>query len=232
MQLDLLFPTQDSYIGEVEAWAQQASHFPLVGVDEAGRGPWAGPVVAAAVIFPLGDLPAELELLNDSKQLSEKVRQQLVVPIKEHALAVAVGSIPADRIDQINILQATFEAMRLAVKNAMQTLTEAQQKQAMILVDGRQKIPDLFYQQHALVKGDARSWHIAAASVVAKVVRDQMMYTAHQRYPQYAFDRHKGYGTKLHQQALAQHGPCPIHRMSFKPLAQWKDAEEPPKKLL
>jgi ribonuclease HII len=222
MQSDFLFPAEDFKIGDIEQWAERNSYFPLVGVDEAGRGPWAGPVVASAVIFPAGDLPSSLSLLNDSKQVRETVRQSLVEPIKEHALAVGIGSIPASRIDQINILQATFEAMSLAVNHALDVLSKELRSQVMLLIDGRQKIPNLLYPQRALIKGDARSWHIAAASIIAKVVRDQMMYQAHSDYPQYAFDRHKGYGTKVHQQALAQHGPCPIHRMSFKPLKRWQ----------
>jgi ribonuclease HII len=225
MQSDSLFPVEDFKIGELEQWAERNSYFPLVGVDEAGRGPWAGPVVASAVIFPMGDLPSSLSLLNDSKQVRETVRQSLMEPIKEHALAVGVGSIPASRIDQINILQATFEAMRMAVNYALDTLSNDLRSHVMVLVDGRQKIPNILYPQRALIKGDARSWHIAAASIVAKVVRDQIMYQAHKDYPLYAFDRHKGYGTKAHQQALAEHGPCPIHRMSFKPLKKWHTPE-------
>lgn len=221
MQSDSLFPIEDFKIGELEQWAKRNSYFPLVGVDEAGRGPWAGPVVASAVIFPMGDLPSSLRLLNDSKQVRETVRQSLMEPIKEHALAVGVGSIPASRIDQINILQATFEAMSMAVNYALDALSDDLRSHVMILVDGRQKIPHVLYPQRALIKGDARSWHIAAASIVAKVVRDQIMHQAHKDYPQYAFDRHKGYGTKVHQHALAEHGPCPIHRMSFKPLKKW-----------
>ena len=216
---------QEERLGEIEEIAYKSGIFPLVGVDEAGRGPWAGPVVAAAVIFPVGPLPLALAALNDSKKLSERTRQNLVQPIYEHALGVGIGRVDAPRIDEINILQATFEAMRAAVKIA---LIEASSKitsehPPTLLVDGRQKIPNLTYPQRALIKGDARSLHIAAASVIAKTDRDDLMCRFDERYPGYLFSTHKGYGTKAHQRALQALGPCPIHRFSYRPIRELQE---------
>lgn len=187
----------------------------IAGVDEAGRGPLAGPVVAAAVVLPAqwirAGLPADLRGLNDSKQISERQREQFfAVLTTSSAVCVAVARVEADLIDRLNILQATHRAMSEAVAG----LTPAP---AHALVDGR-RVPSLPLPQTPLVKGDARSYSIAAASVVAKVTRDRLMVEFDRLYPEYGFAEHKGYATARHLAALARHGPCPIHRRSFAPL--------------
>jgi ribonuclease HII len=176
----------------------------ICGIDEAGRGPLAGPVVAAAVIL---DPEKEILYLNDSKQLSEKKREVLYDEIMEKAACVSVGMAGWERIDEINILQADFEAMR-----------EALQKMPMqpdLLLNDAVTIPDVSIRQIPIVHGDALSASIAAASIIAKVTRDRIMADYDKRYPEYGFASHKGYGTKAHIQALQQYGPSPIHRKSF-----------------
>lgn len=176
----------------------------LCGVDEAGRGPLAGPVCAAAVILPRN---AEIPGLNDSKKLSDKKRRELFPVIKETALAYAVVMVDEKTIDEINILQATFRAMEQAV--AQLDITPD-----YILVDGN-KLPALTVPARAVVHGDSLSASIAAASVLAKVTRDDFMLEQAKIYPKYGFDIHKGYGTKAHTSAILEHGPCPIHRTTF-----------------
>ncbi len=177
----------------------------LVGVDEVGRGPLAGNVVAAAVILPrdvciLG--------LRDSKKLSESMRELLFDEIMEKAVAVGVGEVEPAEIDEINILQATFKAMRLA-------LSKINIKYDIICVDGNQVIPELTSVQHAIVEGDNKSAAIAAASVVAKVTRDRQLNALHLLYPEYDFISNKGYGTKNHYDGIAKKGILNIHRKSF-----------------
>lgn len=179
----------------------------LAGVDEAGRGPLVGSVVAAAVIL---DPDKPIDGLSDSKKLTEKKRELLSEQIMESALAWSVASVPADEIDKINILQATMKAMKLAVEGLSIEPDHVQ-------VDGN-RCPDIRYSVEAIVKGDDKVQEISAASILAKVERDQQMYLLHQQYPQYGFDRHKGYGTKQHLEALQQHGACPQHRCSFSPV--------------
>ncbi len=200
-------------LGAVEAWAVDSGRAVLLGVDEAGRGPLAGPVVAAAVALPPGPLPPELAELDDSKALSEGQRRRLVRPILRHALAVGVGRVEADRIDHINILEATREAWQQAVRAALRRLGRPA---TTLLVDGNLPVPGYTGEQFALVKGDTRSFNIAAASVIAKVTRDRVMCLWDLRYPAYGFARHKGYGTLAHRRALVACGPSPIHRRSFK----------------
>ena len=176
----------------------------ICGVDEAGRGPLAGPVCAAAVI-----LPEYLELpgLTDSKKLTDKKRRELFPLIKEQAIAYGIGFATHEEIDQINILQATFLAMERA-------MAELKIRPELALIDGnRQK--DFGINVETVIKGDSRSANIAAASVLAKVTRDDYMEAMELEYPGYGFAVHKGYGTKAHYQALRALGPCPIHRMSF-----------------
>lgn len=187
----------------------------IAGVDEAGRGPLAGPVVAAAAVLPpewiRDGLPRSLRGLNDSKQLTPEQRDHFFAVLtggSEVGFAFAV--IEVEVIDSINILQATHRAMNLA-------LDQLQPPPEHALVDGL-KVRSLCFPQTALVGGDARSYSIAAASVIAKVTRDRMMVQYHQQYPVYGFAEHKGYGTPRHLEALAKHGPCPIHRRSFAPL--------------
>ena len=185
----------------------RARGFELVaGVDEVGRGPLAGPVVAAAVILDPDHLP---DGLNDSKKLTASVRERLFSEIMRHA-HVAIASIPAARIDVINIRQATFEAMAGAV-NGLAVRAD------FALIDGRD-VPPLPCPAEALIGGDRRSLSIAAASIIAKVTRDRMMTLLAQTYPDYGFEKHMGYGTAKHLKALDLHGPTPLHRMSFAPL--------------
>ena len=176
----------------------------ICGVDEAGRGPLAGPVGAAACI-----LPKDLFLwyLNDSKKVTERRREVLFDEIRENAVAFGIGSAPPEEIDRINILQATYQAMREAVE-ALSVPPE------LCLVDAV-TIPRLDVPQLAIIHGDAKSVSIAAASILAKVTRDRLMLEADERYPEYGFAAHKGYGTKAHIEALQKYGPCPIHRRSF-----------------
>lgn len=176
----------------------------IAGVDEVGRGPLAGPVVAAAVILPKGCL---INGINDSKKLSESKREKLYHIISEKALSIGVGIVDSETIDQINILNATYKAMQLALRELMHT-PEA------ILVDAV-TIPDITIPQKPIIKGDAKSISIAAASIIAKVTRDRMMKDFHQRHPQYGFDQNKGYGTAVHIEAIKNHGLLPIHRRSF-----------------
>lgn len=176
----------------------------VCGVDEAGRGPLAGPVCAAAVI-----LPPHLEIagLDDSKKLSDKRRRELFPQIKEQAVAYGIGFASHEEIDEINILQATFCAMERA-------LAALKVRPEMALIDGNRE-KDFGLPVQTVVKGDSRSANIAAASVLAKVTRDDIMAAMAVQYPQYGFDVHKGYGTKAHYEALRTYGPSPIHRMTF-----------------
>jgi len=194
-------------------WQENLTH--IAGVDEAGRGPLAGPVVAAAVVLPQRWLEAGLDErlhdLNDSKQLTEAQRENFFSvltthPEIHHAIAVVNEAI----IDRINILQATHRAMNEA-------LAQLQPPPEHVLVDGR-PVKTMRFPQTALVKGDARSYSIAAASVLAKVTRDRLMLEFDRQYPGYGFAEHKGYGTPQHLAAIARLGPCPIHRRSFAPL--------------
>ena len=187
----------------------------VAGVDEAGRGPLAGPVVAAAVIFPkdwvFGGLPAELAGLNDSKQLSPDEREKFFAFLTANgAVRFAIAGIGPQTIDAINILRATHRAMD-------QALARLQPEPQHVLVDGL-AVNSLRLPQTALVKGDARSFSIAAASILAKVTRDRQMLGYDRQFPAYGFAEHKGYGTARHLAALAEHGPCRIHRRSFAPL--------------
>ena len=181
----------------------------VCGIAEAGRGPLAGPVVAAAVIL---DPARPIAGLNDSKKLSEKRREELAVQIREHALAWAVAEASVEEIDRINILQATFLAMQRAVAG-LSIRPEA------AMVDGN-RCPKLDIPVEAVVKGDGKIASIAAASILAKTVRDAGMLALHARYPDYGFDRHMGYPTPAHLAALQAHGPSPVHRRSYAPVAQ------------
>jgi ribonuclease HII len=184
----------------------------VAGLDEAGRGAWAGPVVAAAVILPPGapELTSHLGGVRDSKTLSAARREALLSSIQEHALAWAIGLVPPDEIDARGIVPATQQAMALA----LQALSPAPD---YLLLD-HLSLPGVPLPQHSLPRGDARVLSIAAASIVAKVSRDQMMIELDELYPGYGLAQHKGYGTAAHRAALADLGPCPIHRMSFSPL--------------
>jgi len=187
-----------------EKIAYQEGYQFIAGIDEAGRGPLAGPVVAAAVIFPPDYINAEI---NDSKQLSARKREALYEIIKSEAVAIGMGIVDADIIDRLNILRATLQAMREAV-------LELSTSPDFLLIDGLQCIP-LLTPQKPLVKGDSRSISIAAASIIAKVSRDRIMEMYHRQFPQYNFLQNKGYGTKEHCSAIKQFGMCKIHRKSF-----------------
>jgi ribonuclease HII len=176
----------------------------ICGIDEVGRGPFAGPVVAGAVILPKD---CDILYINDSKKLSAKMRDQLYDEIREKAVACAVGHASPERIDEINILQATYEAMREAISNLGVTPD--------LLLNDAVTIPKVSIPQVPIIKGDAKSISIGAASIYAKVTRDREMLEYAKQYPQYGFDRNVGYGTAEHIEALKQYGPSPIHRRSF-----------------
>ena len=181
---------------------------PIAGVDEAGRGPLAGPVVAACAVIPL-DYP--FYYLNDSKKMSEKRREALFEVLQKEAIAFGIGIVSPERIDEINILQATYEAMREALKDMEKHFLLSPK----ILLNDAVTIPGISIPQKAIVHGDAKSLSIAAASVLAKVTRDHIMLEYDEQYPKYGFKQHKGYGTKVHREAILTYGPCPIHRRSF-----------------
>lgn len=186
----------------IERKYSQYAH--ICGIDEVGRGPLAGPVVAAAVILPVD---CDILYLNDSKQLSEKKREQLYDEIMEKAVAVGVGMADEKVIDDINILQADYEAMRIAVSKLSVTPD--------LLLNDAVDIPGIDIEQVPIIKGDTLSASIAAASIIAKVTRDRMMVAYDSLYPEYGFAKNKGYGSKEHIEALRKTGPCPIHRRSF-----------------
>lgn len=184
----------------------------IAGVDEAGRGPLAGPVVSAAVILPKDfTCPG----IDDSKKLSEKKRALLFPQIKDSAVAVGVGICSHIEIDRINILQASLLSMKRAVDNLSRPPD-------FLLIDGKFTI-DSPLDQSAVIKGDSKSVSIAAASIIAKVTRDAIMKDLHEQYPVYDFDRHKGYPTKAHKAAILTHGPCPVHRKTFKGVKEAAD---------
>lgn len=183
---------------------EYSSFSAICGIDEAGRGPLAGPVVAGAVILPKD---ARIMYINDSKKLSEKRREELFDVIMGEAVSVGVGIVDAARIDDINILQATYEAMRQAVNKL--------KPQPDILLNDAVTIPELTMKQIPIIKGDAKSISIACASVIAKVTRDRMMYEYDKLYPEYGFAKHKGYGTAQHISAIKEFGASPIHRLTF-----------------
>jgi len=185
----------------------QLTPFLKAGVDEAGRGPLAGPVVVAAVILPAN---YELEMLDDSKRLSASIRERLVPQIESQAIAFAVEFVEVDEIDRVNILQATLNGMQRAVENLKPVPHRA-------LIDGN-RAPQLSCEVRTVIGGDTLIASISAASVLAKVYRDRLMLSMHSLYPGYGFDRHKGYPTAYHLERLKVLGPCPIHRKSFAPV--------------
>lgn len=189
---------------EFEKIAIEKGYSAVCGVDEAGRGPLAGPVCAAAVILPPNTI---IEGVNDSKKLSEKKRESLFDVIKETARSYCIAYASVEEIENMNILNATMLAMKRAVEGL-------DIKADYAMIDGN-RLPDLEIASECIVKGDAKSMSIACASILAKVSRDRLLYKYAEEYPQYHFDKHKGYGTKLHIEALKEYGPCPYHRMSF-----------------
>lgn len=203
---------------ELDLW--RSGYRAIAGVDEAGRGAWAGPVVAAAVILPpdLAKLAPLLGQVDDSKKLTPARRARLFDVIHAHALAVGVAAVPADVIDRIGILPANLRAMALAIAGLAVPPD-------FLLLDYL-TLPDCAYPQRGLPHGDARSLSIAAASIIAKVTRDRWMATQDALFGGYGFARHKGYGTAMHAAALADRGACPIHRRSFRPVGQRMGADK------
>lgn len=189
---------------EFEKEALAKGYKSVCGVDEAGRGPLAGPVCAAAVILPEGVI---IDGVNDSKKLSEKKRESLFDVIREEALSYSIAYATVDEIEEINILNATMLAMRRAIDGL-------DIKADYAMIDGN-KIPPIDIDAECIVKGDAKSMSIACASILAKVSRDRLLYKYAEEYPMYGFDKHKGYGTKVHREAILKYGPCPYHRKSF-----------------
>ena len=177
----------------------------ICGIDEAGRGPLAGPVVVASVIMPKDSM---IEGVNDSKKVSEKKREKLYEEITNTAIAWGVGIIDQREIDEINILNATKKGLTNSLK-------ELEIKPDLILVDALTNIDTLGIPYRSIIKGDAKSYSIAAASIIAKVTRDRIMRQWDELYPEYGFEKHKGYGTKMHIDAIKEYGPCPLHRKSF-----------------
>jgi ribonuclease HII len=201
-----------------EREALEAGYRCVAGIDEAGRGPLAGPVVAACVVLPFGKRPAGL---NDSKLLTPRQRENLFEAILDMARGCGLGVVSAPEIDRLNILRATHLAMR----QALDALPPGMQPD-LVLIDGLPVRP-FPLDQVALVKGDSRSASIAAASILAKVTRDRLMCEYDAVYPMYGFAGHKGYGSAAHLRALAEHGPCPQHRRSFRPVAEALRARNP-----
>ena len=187
----------------------------IAGIDEAGRGPLAGPVVVACVVMPQDSM---IEGVNDSKKVSEKKREKLYEQIIEESIAYGVGIISQEEIDKINILNATKEGLTMAIKEMEKDLKEKQrgfEKPEIILVDALTKIDTDGISYRSIIKGDAKSYSIAAASIIAKVTRDRIMRQWSEVYPMYGFEKHKGYGTAAHISAIKEYGLCPLHRRSF-----------------
>lgn len=203
-EIDKLWKEKERIEHLKEYERKYSSHKAICGIDEAGRGPLAGPVVAGAVILPKD---CDILYINDSKQLSAKKREELYDVIMERAVAVGVGIVSCQRIDEINILNATYEAMRQAI--------EKLSVKPDILLNDAVRIPGVDIMQVPIIKGDAKSISIGAASIIAKVTRDRMMEEYARLYPQYGFEGHKGYGSAAHIEAIKTYGPCPIHRKTF-----------------
>lgn len=199
----------------------------IIGTDEVGRGPLCGPVLACAAMLKDSnfEIPVEkqkqFDLIRDSKKVSERQREEIFDFIVEH-FYLGIGLCDHETIDRINILEASFLSMKKAIlelkRNISQQILSGKEPRYIILVDGNKQIPNLSMEQYAVIGGDRLVKSISAASIVAKVTRDRMMEKMHEKYPQYGLDKHKGYGTKLHMEALFEHGPCEIHRKSFAPV--------------
>ena len=220
----LLFALDATGIGSVEQYARDAGYRWILGVDEAGRGPLAGPVTTAAVVLDLHQL-GWCEGLNDSKKLSARRREELSLVVFERAIAASVHHVPVEEVDRLNVLGASLWGMEHCARKVSEALGGGFE-QILVVVDGKQRLLHYDGPQQALIKGDARSYAIAAASILAKVARDRWMLELHQKHPDYGFDRHKGYPTAAHLRALKTHGPLDCHRRSFAPvaatIAEWK----------
>lgn len=208
-----LFKVAEPVVGDVEKRLRDRGIETVIGVDEAGRGPLAGPVVAAAYWLSVDDLSAPaLKGIDDSKRLNAARREECFDRLSEALSAFAIASSAATVIDELNVLNATFRAMEQAVT---EVIDKTGGSPDLVLIDGNLTIPSAPWRQQAVVKGDQRSLAIAAASVLAKVSRDRVMCEAHEKWPQYGFASHKGYGTAQHREMLREYGPCPLHRRSF-----------------
>ena len=217
--------TGSTFILEKDFASQGFTH--VIGTDEVGRGPLCGPVLACAAMYkdPNFEIPAEkqkqFDLIRDSKKLSEKQREEIFDLIHEY-FHIGIGLCDHETIDRINILEASFLSMKKAIQELKRNLGQGIrgdiEPKYIILVDGNKQIPNLSMEQYAVVGGDKIVKSISAASIIAKVTRDRMMEKMHEKYPEYGLDKHKGYGTKLHMDALVKYGPCPIHRQSFAPV--------------
>lgn len=201
----IAYEKEELRIDEIRKFEEMYSEYDMIcGIDEVGRGPLAGPVMAGAVILPKG---CRIHDINDSKKLSEKKREMLYDIIMQEAVAVGIGVIGPERIDEINILQATYEAMRAAIKN-LNVVPD-------ILLNDAVTIPGVEIKQVPIIKGDAKSITIGAASIMAKVTRDRYMVEVAAKYPEYGFDSNKGYGSAAHIAAIKEYGPTPLHRRTF-----------------
>ena len=196
----------------------QRKHGLLAGVDEAGVGPLAGPVIAAAVVFDFRKKVFSLRVrqdwiheINDSKKLTHEKREQLLRFIIKHAVSFGIGKSSVTEIDEINILQSRLAAMKRAIGNL-------KKKPEIVLIDGNRSVPHLEIKQRLIIRGDEKVFSIAAASILAKVTRDNILKNLHKKFPEYGFDRHKGYGTQFHFEMIQKYGPCGIHRKSFEPI--------------
>ncbi len=209
---------------ELEKQASQKYDF-IIGIDEVGRGPLAGPVVAgAAILKDLNSIDLEdknWDLVRDSKKLSEKQREKVSDFIMDNFF-VGIGICDHETVDRMNILQASFLAMKKAFTDLKKQIKDLEQNQkTILLLDGNQYIPNLTIEQKCIPQGDKKVKSISAASIVAKIARDDMMIKFAEKYPEYSFEKHKGYGTKIHMESLEKCGPCEIHRKSFKPVARF-----------
>lgn len=215
-----------TFILEKDFASQGYTH--IIGTDEVGRGPLCGPVLACAAMFkgPNFEIPEDklkqFDLIRDSKKLSEKQREQIFEFIGEH-FYLGIGLCDHETIDRINILEASFLSMKKAIQDLKRQFSGGPSSVSdadkyIVLVDGNKTIPNLTMEQYAVIGGDSISKSISAASIAAKVTRDRLMMEMHEKYPQYGLDKHKGYGTKLHMEALNTYGPSPIHRLSFAPV--------------
>lgn len=215
-------PLADLPIGHIEEEARAAGYRWVLGVDEAGRGPLAGPVTAGAVLLDLQALEW-CTGITDSKKLTARARETFATVIEQRAPHAFVAHVSAQEVDRQNILAASLSGMRTC---ALSIIEEAQlsAEEFLVVVDGKQALPEFSFPQQAVIKGDARSLAVAAASVLAKVKRDAWMMALHAEYPVYGFDRHKGYPTKMHLAALQEYGACAHHRKSFAPVAATFDA--------
>lgn len=210
-------PAAELRVGDIEAQAHAAGYRWVLGVDEAGRGPLAGPVTAGGVLVDLEALDWCVDIA-DSKKLTARRREMLEDVIEREAPYATVQHVSVEEVDRRNVLAASLWAMKFCAESLL-TSSQVSRHDVLVVVDGRQTLVDFDGPQEAVIKGDARSFAVAAASILAKVARDRWMLALHEKYPMYGFDRHKGYPTKMHLEALRKHGASPHHRTTFAPVA-------------